>query len=413
MSGSTLGVTILRFLSVANGKAGHGLATFVAPLLLALLFVGAHLTAPQAHAHSTAIINVTTTADNNAPCTAEACSLRAAITLANSTPAEDTIELPAGDYTLSREGAGEDENVTGDLDVTAPLTIVGASAQSTIIDADGLDRVFHLQNPGSDSYQVLFQDLTIQGGEVADSGGGVLVGNSVNLRLESVVVRSNNSTGGDGGGGLYLQGTTTTVIRRSTLMENESTFRGGAIAGNSVLAVENSTISGNTGGLGGGLFSNGTTDLRNVTLTNNSGGGIATSAGTSFTIQNTIVAGNLDGDDCLGDVNSNGFNLVSTGCFLASSTASDITAADAGLEPLALNEGSTPTHALALGSPAIDAGNNSEPGTSSNSCFAVDQRGVERPADGSGDSVALCDIGAFELVPNTAAFTLYVPSAEK
>ena len=61
------------------------------------------------------------------------------------------------------------------------------------------------------------------------------------------------------------------------------------------------------------------------------------------------------------------------------------------LLPLAYNGGSTPTHALAPGSPAIDAGGLV--------CPETDQRGVGRPADGDGDGIALCDIGSFEFVP--------------
>ncbi|MCL4300803.1 MAG: Ig-like domain repeat protein [Anaerolineae bacterium] len=53
------------------------------------------------------------------------------------------------------------------------------------------------------------------------------------------------------------------------------------------------------------------------------------------------------------------------------------------LGPLANNGGSTPTHALLPGSPAINAGNNT-------SCLTTDQRGIARPQQGQ------CDIGAFE-----------------
>ncbi len=62
------------------------------------------------------------------------------------------------------------------------------------------------------------------------------------------------------------------------------------------------------------------------------------------------------------------------------------------LVPLADNGGPTQTHALLWGSPAIDAGDDA-------SCPATDQRGAARPGG------AHCDIGAFEYVVYTLAYT--------
>lgn len=65
----------------------------------------------------------------------------------------DTIVVPVGTYTLSIAGAGEDANASGDLDITANLTINGAGGATTIIDGAGLVRVFEVAidiKPGSD-----------------------------------------------------------------------------------------------------------------------------------------------------------------------------------------------------------------------------------------------------------------------
>lgn len=56
----------------------------------------------------------------------------------------DTITLPAGTYTLTIGGTDEDLNATGDLDITDSLTINGRGAGATVVDAAGIDRVFHI-----------------------------------------------------------------------------------------------------------------------------------------------------------------------------------------------------------------------------------------------------------------------------
>ena len=94
---------------------------------------------------SAATIPVTTTDDTVAA--VGACSLRAAISAANSDAASggcpagddtDTVTLPAGTYGLSRSGAGEDANSTGDLDVTENVTIDGAGEAPTTVDVNQL-----------------------------------------------------------------------------------------------------------------------------------------------------------------------------------------------------------------------------------------------------------------------------------
>src|SRR2546422_794439 len=65
-------------------------------------------------------------------------SFREAVLAANASPKADTINLPAGTYTLALAGAGEDHAATGDLDIKGDLTISGAGAEQTTIDAAGL-----------------------------------------------------------------------------------------------------------------------------------------------------------------------------------------------------------------------------------------------------------------------------------
>lgn len=113
------------------------------------------------------------------------CSLREAIQTANtdtpvdSCPAglgEDLIVLATGVYTLTLEGASEDLNATGDLDIQADLILRGAGVDSTLLDGAQLDRVLHVL-PGA---KVAISDLTITNGQaptperdqVGEPGGG-------------------------------------------------------------------------------------------------------------------------------------------------------------------------------------------------------------------------------------------------
>ena len=60
---------------------------------------------------------------------------------ANVNPGADVIVVPAGVYKITVR-PGEDANATGDFDITGSLTIQGAGAGLTIIDAQQFDRVF-------------------------------------------------------------------------------------------------------------------------------------------------------------------------------------------------------------------------------------------------------------------------------
>jgi CSLREA domain-containing protein len=122
--------------------------------------------------------------------TAEECTLRAAVPEANRLEGSDTFSIPAGTYTLSLEGAGEDAAATGDLDVSDSLSISGAGMGATIIEANSIDA----NNPDR-AFHVLFgtlelSDLTVKNG-IADPGGAVLVNSSASITR---VAFSNNQS---------------------------------------------------------------------------------------------------------------------------------------------------------------------------------------------------------------------------
>src|SRR5439155_9148678 len=92
-----------------------------------------------------AVYAVTTAADVVDP-NDGVLSLREVVLAANASPGvADTIDLPAGTYTLTRTGADEDGASTGDLDLWDDVTIRGPGAATTIVDGNLTDRVFDAQ----------------------------------------------------------------------------------------------------------------------------------------------------------------------------------------------------------------------------------------------------------------------------
>ncbi|HEX5714727.1 MAG TPA: CSLREA domain-containing protein [Thermoanaerobaculia bacterium] len=76
-----------------------------------------------------AVFTVTKTADSFDGVCDRDCSLREAVSAANlGVPTDDTdvVVIPAGVYQLTRLGAGEDFNSSGDLDVNRRMILVGA-----------------------------------------------------------------------------------------------------------------------------------------------------------------------------------------------------------------------------------------------------------------------------------------------
>ncbi len=124
------------------------------------------------------------------------CSLRAAIQTANAIAGPDTISLPAGTYTLSIEGTDEDAAATGDLDVTDDLTITGAGAATTVVDAAGLDRVIDVFDTTSAEPPLQLESMTVAGGAAADVGGGIR--SDVGIELDQVDVVGNSASTGAG-----------------------------------------------------------------------------------------------------------------------------------------------------------------------------------------------------------------------
>ena len=255
-----------------------------------------------------------------------------------------------------------------------------------------------------------FGNLTLTNSTVSGNTGISGVGGG-GIRSFGLVTLTNSTVSGntaDEGGGIF-NSTGALTVTNSTVSGNTARNDGGGIISGGDVTLTNSTVSGNTArNNGGGIFGVNGGTITNSTIANNiadadnngtgNGGGIFRSGGT-FTIRNSIVAGNFDRGLQAPDLGSNvagvgftngGNNLIGANdgfaaTFAPSALIGTIAApVNPQLAPLANNGGPTLTHALLPNSPALNAGNNA------NAPVGNDQRGLPRIF-----GVAV-DIGAFE-----------------
>ena len=321
------------------------------------------------------------------------------------------------------------------------IAIIGPDDRTLTFDGDHRDRV--ILHGGAGVLKLDHLDITggyvdsgkYAGGAVLSSGSIVLAGSRV---TESIVGGPSGNAATLGGGGLYAFGGVTldesqvsgneshgraggicavagdVTIRNSTISDNHSDLEGGGVfapgcfgvctVGEFTTTIENSTISGNTTGTNGGgvHVTYGNVVVHNSTIAANAaldavagGGGIfmrnvvnGVQLAPAITIVSSIVAGNTSANPA---ADIGGFaSLVVQGdhdmiTAMNGTSPADTLIGDPALLPLGDYGGPTPTHALAIDSPAIDHGSN--PGR-----FASDQRGIGYPrVFGAGT-----DIGAFE-----------------
>jgi CSLREA domain-containing protein len=309
------------------------------------------------------------------------CTLRAAIQEANMAPGPDAITLPAGMYLIAREGEDENKCATGDLDITSAISINGAGAATTIVDANHRDRAFDVRMTGA----AIITGVTVQNGSARDGGGVRIEGGT--LRLVESTVKDNQAA--DTGGGIDNDFGVLELLR-STVSGNVAHNTGGGIENSGTATLRNVTLSGNAADiLGGGLSNLGLATLNNTTVTANTLTGVESDGQLVF--MNSLLADNA-GPDCLGTLTSRGFNLIrnTDGCKFDGDTSGDLHNMDPELGPLEDNGGPTFTHALLEGSAALDAANPATPGGGDPACEEEDQRGVARPQG------PRSDIGAYE-----------------
>ena len=276
-------------------------------------------------------------------CDSTNCTLREAITAANTNPDADNINFSvSGTISLTSNLP----NINGSL-------VIDGTNQSIKITGNNTIRVLYIL-----SGTVTLNNLTIQNGYGNPYGGGVFNTGGI------LTVTNSTFTGNQAGYGGGIANLGTLTIANSTFYGNGATTNGGGVynEGGS-LTILNSTLSANNA---------------------NSGGGVYNKLAATMNLANSILANSTSGGDCAnaGTIGNNTKNLIEDG------SCNPVIVGDPILDVLADNGGSTQTMELLIGSPARDAGDNTvcaNPPVSN-----LDQRGVTRPLGPN------CDIGAYE-----------------
>jgi hypothetical protein len=393
-------------------------------------------------AHATGYV-VTTTTDGGPG------SLRDAIDQANANPGADTITVPAGTYTLTIAGADEDLNATGDFDILTDITITGAGAATTIIDAAGIDRVFEVLDGTTVVQGLTLTNGDVTGGFLGGSGGNILLGPDAALTVRDSIISHGTARLGGGIGSNQngvMQIVRSEIVNNVALPFDTSDSMGGGVVSSGPFTMSDSLIAGNDTVLGeAALFTEDDVTVTNSTFTGNSSA-FATvttwarpNATKSAHFVHVTIAGNSTTDGNPGDAfeiytaqqatlvvtvegsllqsnlvqgsSSNCASLTPSATFVSEgNNLTDDTSCTAFVQPsdqtnnslttlgaLADNGGPTRTMALQPGSSAIDGAGNCGAAT------PTDQRGLARPTG------AACDVGAYEVgvvvAPTTSTTT--------
>ena len=395
---------------------------------------------------------VTKTADTNDGACDSDCSLREAIAAANGVATDDRIFFDATVFgstqTITLGGTGLVIGNNGNL------LIIGTTPNDLTISGDNTSRIFNINTgptveitnmtltEGDDGAITSSTNLTVNNVTITDNEDGGIssslgtlnvvfsnIINNIGRGITANVLNMTNSTvSNNSNGGIIYSGNTSIV---NSTISNNSSVVGGGITPQSFsgldLTIINSTISGNSASnFGGGINTDGG-DFINVTVAHNTAGSFAggVNAAGPINIKNSIIGNNTSSSspDFNGTITSQGYNLIgdTDGTSITGTTTGNILDQDPMLGALADNGGTTETHSLLPGSPAIDKGSAATvpfaPFNSTKSRKKLlrtllppltnDQRGMMRPVDQAAIANATggdgSDIGAFEALAPTAA----------
>lgn len=330
-------------------------------------------------------------------CTPASCSLREAVLTANQTVEADTIWLSAGTYVLSRAGADENNALFGDLDLLQSVTIVGAGANLTSIDASGIDRVIDARSNASANHRIV--GVTLRGGAVVAGSGATALEVATSIALEDCEVRDNGDESNPNGAVIHVSIVGSLVLERTTLADNVGV---GLVVVQGVADLSNTTVANQTQ-RALHVSTGGQIACRHCTIRKDSAVSAVdvSGSGSEVELTNSVVLGPCATSGG-GVVQSFGGNVESPGttCGLDQQDDEDgVPAIQMIFGPLELNGGTTRTlKPLALNH-ALDAANDG-------ACLADDQRGAVRPA-------VFCDRGALERESPAPATPIFLDGFEQ
>ena len=252
-------------------------------------------------------LTVTTFEDQNDGGSSNGLSLRDALLRARADSSNRyVINLPAGQYDLFIQG--NEDLLFPTNDGNAPGEVDNIVTRTGDLDIESNVRII---GAGADQTIISAENLGDRIFDVRD--GGLLI--LENVTIQDGLVNNTIDENGTSGGGIRIAATGSAVINNSIIRNNETAINatdnnnGGGIANFGDTEIINSIISGNlSGDDAGGIFNTGVLDIRNSSIVGNlanaaavevieaGGGGIYNTLGGSLQILNSTIAGNITGD---------------------------------------------------------------------------------------------------------------------
>ena len=186
------------------------------------------------------------------------CTLRGAINLANVQPlgTDVVVELAAATYELTLNGANDDANAFGDLDILRDMTLRGQGRSATTISGGEMspldDRLLEVHGP---DHTVTFESLTFAFGAPPSGLHSVFVAGTNTVTFENCGFVSHGDAV-TGGGALRLGFGVTSATLVDCLFEHNATDADGAAisSGAHELGIVSSNFNDNMAGQFGGAL---------------------------------------------------------------------------------------------------------------------------------------------------------------